>query len=43
MTRLANQNLADADPAPWEVLLLYSHPPIRDRVAAAQEFTRAPG
>jgi STE24 endopeptidase len=43
MTRLANQNLADADPAPWEVFLLYSHPPIRDRVAAAQEFTRAPG
>jgi STE24 endopeptidase len=41
MTRLANQNLADADPAPWEVLLLYSHPPIRDRVAAAREFPHA--
>lgn len=43
MTRLANQNLADADPATWEVLLLYSHPPIRERVAAAQEFARASG
>ncbi len=35
MTRLANQNLADADPEPWVVFLLYSHPPIRDRVAMA--------
>lgn len=41
MTRLANQNLADADPAYWEVFLLYSHPPIRDRVAAAQTYSRA--
>jgi STE24 endopeptidase len=39
MTRLANQNLADADPAAWEVFLLYSHPPIRERVAAAQKFS----
>jgi STE24 endopeptidase len=38
MTRLANQNLADADPERWVVLLLYSHPPIRERVAAAQAF-----
>jgi STE24 endopeptidase len=38
MTRLANQNLADADPERWVVLLLHSHPPIRERVAAAQEF-----
>jgi STE24 endopeptidase len=36
MTRLANQNLADADPEAWAVLLLYSHPPIRDRVAMAR-------
>jgi STE24 endopeptidase len=35
MTRLANQNLADADPEPWVVFLLYSHPPIRDRLALA--------
>jgi STE24 endopeptidase len=38
MTRLANQNLADADPAAWVVFLLYSHPPIRERVAAAESF-----
>lgn len=39
MTRLANQNLAEADPARWVVLLLYSHPPIRERVAAAHAFS----
>jgi STE24 endopeptidase len=38
MTRLANQNLADADPARWVVILLYSHPPIRERLAAAEAF-----
>jgi STE24 endopeptidase len=38
MTRLANQNLADADPEPWVVALLYSHPPIRDRVAHAAHW-----
>ncbi len=35
MTRLANQNLADADPEPWVVFLLHSHPPIRQRLAHA--------
>jgi STE24 endopeptidase len=35
MTRLANQNLADADPERWVVVLLHSHPPIRDRLAMA--------
>ncbi len=35
MTRLANQNLADADPEPWVVFLLHSHPPVRQRVAHA--------
>jgi STE24 endopeptidase len=38
MTRLANQNLAEADPAAWVVFLLHSHPPINERVAAAQAF-----
>lgn len=33
LTRLANQNLAEADPEPWVVFLLYSHPPIRQRLA----------
>jgi STE24 endopeptidase len=37
--RLANQNLADADPEPWVVWLFASHPPIRERIAAAQHFT----
>ncbi len=31
MTRLANQNLAEAEPAAWVVLLLYSHPPLKTR------------
>lgn len=38
MTRLANQNLADADPERWVVLLLYSHPPIRERLAMAEAW-----
>jgi Zn-dependent protease with chaperone function len=38
MTRLANQNLADADPAPWVVFLLHSHPPIRQRLAMAASW-----
>ena len=36
MTRLANQNLADADPPRWVVWLLSSHPPLRDRIARAE-------
>jgi STE24 endopeptidase len=36
MTRLANQNLADADPERWVVLLLHSHPPLRERIERAQ-------
>lgn len=41
MTRLANQNLGEADPERWVVILLYSHPPISARVAAAQTFAAA--
>ncbi|MCC6188360.1 MAG: M48 family metallopeptidase [Anaerolineales bacterium] len=40
LTRLANQNLAEADPEPWVVFLLYSHPPIRQRLALV--VARAP-
>lgn len=36
LTRLANQNLADADPEPWVEWLLYSHPAIGKRVAMAE-------
>lgn len=35
MTRLANQNLAEADPERWVVLLLYSHPPLSQRIRRA--------
>jgi STE24 endopeptidase len=38
MTRLANQNLADADPEPWVEVLLHSHPSISRRVAMAESF-----
>jgi STE24 endopeptidase len=36
MTRLANQNLAVADPPPWEELLFYDHPSYYKRVDAAR-------
>jgi STE24 endopeptidase len=38
MTRLADQNLADADPERWVEVLLHSHPAISRRVAMASEF-----
>jgi STE24 endopeptidase len=37
MTRLANQNLAEADPEPWVEFLLYSHPALNKRIAMAEE------
>jgi STE24 endopeptidase len=36
MTRLANQNLADANPEAWVVFLLHSHPPLRQRIERAR-------
>lgn len=38
MTRLANQNLADAEPPVWVEFLLHSHPSINKRVAKAKSF-----
>jgi STE24 endopeptidase len=38
MTRLANQNLAEAEPERWVEVLLYDHPAIHRRVAMAHEF-----
>jgi STE24 endopeptidase len=38
MRRLAAQNLAEEHPSKIVEWLFYSHPPIRDRVAAAQQF-----
>jgi STE24 endopeptidase len=36
LTRLANQNLAYADPEPWVEFLLYSHPALGKRISAAR-------
>jgi STE24 endopeptidase len=37
LARLANQNLADADPEPWVEFLLYSHPALGKRIKMAEE------
>jgi len=39
MLRLTDQNLAEMDPPRWVVWLLYSHPPIRDRLALAERWS----
>ena len=36
LTRLANQNLAEIDPEPWEEFLLYSHPALKKRIQMAE-------
>jgi STE24 endopeptidase len=38
MTRLANQNLSEAEPEPWVEVLFYSHPAIGKRIKRAQGF-----
>jgi STE24 endopeptidase len=38
LTRLANQNLADADPEPWVEFILYSHPALSKRIAMAEAY-----
>ena len=38
MRRLAAQNLAEDEPSRLVQFLFYSHPPIRERIAAAQSF-----
>jgi Zn-dependent protease with chaperone function len=38
ITRLVNQNLADADPPDWVEFLLHSHPSISKRVTMSQSF-----
>jgi len=40
LTRLANQNLAQADPPAWEVFFLHSHPALSKRIAMAQEYEK---
>lgn len=41
MAGLANRNLADAYPPNWVKLLYYSHPPIGERIAMAEQFEKA--
>jgi hypothetical protein len=41
MTRLADQNLAEADPERWVEVLLHSHPAISRRVAMVQWRARS--
>jgi len=38
MEKLANQNLAEVEPAPWVEFLLYSHPPIGKRIERGRRF-----
>ncbi|RCK77202.1 MAG: Ste24 endopeptidase [Anaerolineae bacterium] len=38
LTRLADQNLAEAEPEPWVEWLLYDHPPIGKRIAMVRKF-----
>lgn len=38
MTRLANQNLAELEPAPWVEFLLYNHPSIARRLAMGKTY-----
>lgn len=40
LTRLANQNLADADPEPWVEFILYSHPALNKRIAMAKAYSQ---
>jgi STE24 endopeptidase len=39
LSRLANQNLADADPEPWVEVLLYSHPALGKRIKRAVSYS----
>jgi len=41
MRRLGAQNLAEEEPSEVVQWLFYSHPPIRERIAAAQSFLRS--
>lgn len=37
-SRLANQNLGELNPEPWVVFFFYSHPPLNQRIAKAEDF-----
>jgi STE24 endopeptidase len=38
MTRLANQNLGEVDPEPWDEFLLHSHPALGKRIKMAEAY-----
>ena len=38
MTRVANQNLGEIDPEPWEEFLLHSHPALGKRIKMAEAY-----
>jgi STE24 endopeptidase len=40
MEKLTRLNLIDPDPPALVKLLLYSHPPVRERIAAARAYQR---
>jgi Zn-dependent protease with chaperone function len=40
-TRLANQNLSDAEPEGWVVWLFYDHPPLGERIDKARQWKPA--
>jgi len=42
MTRVANQNLADADPPRWAVILFGTHPPLAERIRFAESANFPP-
>jgi len=43
MVRLGRQNLADPSPSKLVTALIYSHPPIKERIARALEYDRIKG
>ena len=43
LTRLANQNLAEADPEGWVEFLFYSHPALSKRIAMAEQSANPNG
>lgn len=43
MTRLANQNLAEAEPAAWVEFLLYDHPSVGRRLALGRRYAAEHG
>lgn len=43
MTRLANQNLSEAEPSRWVEWLFYDHPPYYRRVARARDYEKGAG